>query len=82
VDPERPGRGSGITQVTRFDEMRPGSLRGLVRAVDDIDTTSTQLAERGVNFHGPIDDQPDGRFASLSDPDGNGWVLQEPVTSS
>jgi catechol 2,3-dioxygenase-like lactoylglutathione lyase family enzyme len=82
VDLEPPGGGPGITLVTWFDEMRPGGLRGLVLAVDDLDGTYAALAGRGVKFHGPIDDQPYGRFASFSDPDGNGWVLQEPVTSS
>jgi hypothetical protein len=34
-----------------------------------------------VTFAGAVADTPYGRFASISDPDGNGWVLRG-VTSS
>jgi hypothetical protein len=34
-----------------------------------------------VEFAGPVDDTPYGRFASFSDPDGNGWVLRGPISS-
>ena len=74
-----PGGAPGITLVTWFADMQPGGVRGLVLEVDDIDKTYAQLTERGVQFNGPIDDQPYGRFASFEDPDGNGWVLREPV---
>jgi uncharacterized glyoxalase superfamily protein PhnB len=62
--------------------MPPGSVQGLVLAVDDIDATYDELAARGVEFAGPVDDTPYGRFASFSDPDGNGWVLRSEITSS
>jgi uncharacterized glyoxalase superfamily protein PhnB len=60
----------------------PGSVQGLVLAVDDIDATFAELAARGVGFNGGIDDTPYGRFASFADPDGNGWVLRGVATSS
>ena len=86
MDLEPPGGGPGITLVTWFDEMRPGGLRGLVLAVDDIGEHRRGNSPNGVctstsTVRSTI--SPDGRFASFSDPDGNGWeVLQEPVTSS
>ncbi len=76
IDLEPPGGGAGITLVTWLDAMPAGSLQGLVLAVDDIDATYADLGGRGVQFNGPVDDQPWGRFASFSDPDGNGWVLR------
>jgi len=82
IDLTPPGGGAGITLVTWLDAMPAGSVQGLVVEVDDIDATYAELAARGVQFNGPIDDQPWGRFASFSDPDGNGWVLREPLTSS
>ena len=70
----------------------PGSVQRLILAVDDIDAARTDLISRGTEvsevFHlaggrvpGP---DPEGRsyqtYASFSDPDGNGWLLQEITT--
>jgi predicted enzyme related to lactoylglutathione lyase len=82
IDLEPPGGGAGITLVTWLEGMPAGSVQGLVLAVDDIDATYAELAARGLAFDGGIDDTPYGRFASFTDPDGNGWVLRGPNTSS
>jgi catechol 2,3-dioxygenase-like lactoylglutathione lyase family enzyme len=76
--------GIGITQAT------PGSVQGLHLVVSDIDAAHAELIERGVDigeiFHfeagkrvsGPDPLRSDyGSFLSFSDPDGNGWVVQE-----
>ena len=67
----------------------PGSVQRLILAVFDIDAARAALVARGIEvsevFHlaggrvpGP---DPQGRsyqtYASFSDPDGNGWLLQE-----
>jgi len=67
----------------------PGSVQRLLLVVDDINEARKALIARGVDvsevFHlaggrvpGP---DPQGRsyqtYASFSDPDGNGWLLQE-----
>ena len=67
----------------------PGSVQRLILAVYDIDAARADFVNRGVDvsevFHlaggrvpGP---DPEGRsyqtYASFSDPDGNGWLLQE-----
>ena len=55
----------------------PGSLRGLHLVVDDLDAVRAQLLARGVAV-GDVHDFGGGvRGAELSDPDGNGWELQE-----
>jgi len=79
----------------------PGSIAGLLLAVDDIDVARAELISRGVDVsdvfhdaggslgggfiaaseaHAPGPD-PERRsyasYASFSDPDGNGWLLQE-----
>jgi catechol 2,3-dioxygenase-like lactoylglutathione lyase family enzyme len=59
----------------------PGSTRGMQLVVEDIDAARAALADRGV----PISDvqqlgpegSPGSRFAFFTDPDGNGWSLQE-----
>src|SRR5271170_5906189 len=66
-----------ITLVTWFPSMPPGSLRGLVLLADDLDTTYEMLRTRGLSSESVIKTAPWGRYATFSDPDGNGWVLQE-----
>ena len=67
--------------------MPPGVLEGLQLVVPDIEAARAELLERGVeisdvqHFDGR-DWKPGGAeewnsFAFFSDPDGNGWVLQE-----
>ncbi|NEE03813.1 VOC family protein [Phytoactinopolyspora halotolerans] len=55
-------------------EMTPGSLQGVLLTTDDIDADCTRLRQAGVEIEGPVD-QPWGRQATFSDPDGNGFVL-------
>ena len=66
-----------ITLVTWFPSMPPGSLRGLVLLADDLEATYETLRNRGLSSATEIQMAPWGRYASFSDPDGNGWVLQE-----
>ncbi|GAA2354059.1 VOC family protein [Nonomuraea africana] len=69
----------------------PGVVQGLQLVVRDIAAARAQLVERGVEVSGiqhyekdgTLADGPGGRwnsFAFFSDPDGNGWVLQESPT--
>ena len=62
--------GEGIT------EMEPGSLEGLQVVVDDIEAAREELAGRGLEVS-EIEDFPWGRFVFFSDPDGNGWAVQQ-----
>jgi catechol 2,3-dioxygenase-like lactoylglutathione lyase family enzyme len=79
--------GTGITTA------EPGSVQRLVLSVEDIDVARDDLISRGVEvselFHRqggkfPPGPDPERRtymtYASFSDPDGNGWLLQEVKT--
>ena len=81
--------GKGVTSAV------PGSARGLYLVVSDIEAARAELAGRGVDvsevFHraGPgkpavSGPDPERRsyfsYATFSDPDGNGWLLQEITT--
>lgn len=55
---------------------------GLVLLADDLDTTYEMLRKRGLTWASAIQMAPWGRYATFSDPDGNGWVLQEAPVSS
>jgi len=78
--------GTGLTPAA------PGSARGLYLIVSDIEAARAELVDRGVDvsevFHraGPGQPPLSGpdpqrrsyvSFATFSDPDGNGWLLQE-----
>jgi len=59
----------------------PGTTRGVQLVVEDIDAARAELADKGVEITdvqqlGP-EGSPGSRFAFFSDPDGNGWSLQE-----
>lgn len=69
--------GTSLTLVTWFETMPAGSLRGLVLTSDDLARDCDQLAERGVEFERPLQEQPWGREAVVRDPDGNSFVLQQ-----
>ena len=56
----------------------PGSLQGLQLVVSDIQAAHAELAGRGVEVS-DVQDFPWGRFVFFSDPDGNGWAVQELV---
>ena len=71
----------------------PGSIKGLHLIVEDIVAARAELIGRGVKVEeirhiadggwqpGPHPDRSDyNSFADFSDPDGNGWVLQEVKT--
>ncbi|HET9091894.1 MAG TPA: VOC family protein [Acidimicrobiales bacterium] len=75
----RPPSGqTAVTLVTWFDSMPPGSLRGTVLSVPDIEAAADQLRENGVlEPDEPIESAPWGRFVTVDDPDGNGWVVQQ-----
>ncbi len=82
-----PGSACSIAIGTGLVEMPPGSAQGMQLVVSDIDAARAELVKRGVEVSGVQHfegaDQVDGRggdwnsFVFFSDPDGNGWVLQE-----
>jgi catechol 2,3-dioxygenase-like lactoylglutathione lyase family enzyme len=82
--------GSACSIALMKNEAAAGSLQGLHLVVRDIDVALSRLREAGVAssglFHFVEGVQTDGpgpqrtdyeTFLSFSDPDGNGWLVQE-----
>jgi catechol 2,3-dioxygenase-like lactoylglutathione lyase family enzyme len=69
------GGGAAITLVTWFPTMPPGSLKGLVYDVDDVDACLADLTAKGCTFPDGVQEEAWGRYISLDDPDGNGIIL-------
>jgi predicted enzyme related to lactoylglutathione lyase len=76
-----PGSACSIAIGTGLTDMAPGSIQGLQVVVADADAAHAELKERGVEVS-DVQDFPWGRFVFLSDPDGNGWSLQQLVPQS
>ncbi len=83
-----PGSGCGIALMRNLEA--PGSLQGVHLVVSDIDVAQAALDSKGVEIQGPFHFEAGrqtmgadpqradyGTFLSFSDPDGNGWLVQE-----
>ena len=82
-----PGSACSINLSTGILATAPGSVQGLQLVVADIDAAQAELVARGVAAS-PVRHMEDGAwvdghggdwnaFVFFSDPDGNGWALQE-----
>ena len=85
-----PGSACSITIGTGLTPATPGTYQGLHLVVTDAEAARAELLERGVDvsepFHFGAEGQAPGlhperadygTFLSFSDPDGNGWLVQE-----
>jgi catechol 2,3-dioxygenase-like lactoylglutathione lyase family enzyme len=82
-----PGSACSIAIGQGMSESAPGSLQGIQLVVSDVDAARAELVARGVEVtpvrHVDNGVWVDGRggdwnsFIFFSDPDGNGWVVQE-----
>jgi catechol 2,3-dioxygenase-like lactoylglutathione lyase family enzyme len=76
--------GKGLTAA------KPGSADRMMLAVEDIDSARDDLISRGIDVSEVYEQRPPGfesiegrsyfAYAAFSDPDGNGWLLQEVTT--
>jgi predicted enzyme related to lactoylglutathione lyase len=74
-----PGSACSIAIGKGTTDAEPGSVKGLQLVVSDIQAAHDDLAGRGVQVS-DVQDFPWGRFVFFSDPDGNGWAVQQIVT--
>jgi predicted enzyme related to lactoylglutathione lyase len=71
-----PGSACSIAIGRGVIDTPPGSAQGLQMVVADINAARAELAERGVEV-GDVQEFPWGSFVFFSDPDGNGWAVQQ-----
>jgi predicted enzyme related to lactoylglutathione lyase len=71
-----PGSACSIAIGSGLTEVAPGSVQGLQVVVQDIEAARAALVEGGVEVS-EVQDFPWGRFVFFSDPDGNGWAVQQ-----
>ena len=70
------GSGCSIAIGTGIVDTPPGFVQGLHLVVSDIGAARDALAERGVEVS-EVRDLGGVLYAFFSDPDGNGWTLQQ-----
>ena len=88
-----PGSAASVSFGTGISSGEPGSSRGMHLVTTDIEHTFADLRARGVDVTEPYHFGASGQtpgvhperldygtFLSFSDPDGNGWVVQEVPT--
>jgi predicted enzyme related to lactoylglutathione lyase len=71
-----PGSDCSIALGTGLSGMEPGSVQGLQLVVPDIEAARAELVERGVDVS-EVQVFDWGSFVFFSDPDGNGWAVQQ-----
>jgi predicted enzyme related to lactoylglutathione lyase len=71
-----PGSACSIAIGRGLSKQEPGSAQGLQLVVSDIHAARAELAERGVGVS-EVQEFPWGSFVFFSDPDGNGWAVQQ-----
>jgi catechol 2,3-dioxygenase-like lactoylglutathione lyase family enzyme len=90
-----PGSACSVSFGVGITDSEPGSVQGIHLVVEDIAVARYELSTRGADVSPIRHMTPEGwkegvdpkrakynSFADFSDPDGNGWVLQEvPVGS-
>ena len=82
-----PGSACSVTIGVGLADMPPGSVKGLQLVVEDIEAAQAELVARGVEVSsiqhfddGVQKEGPGGdwnSFIFFSDPDGNGWTVQQ-----
>jgi catechol 2,3-dioxygenase-like lactoylglutathione lyase family enzyme len=85
-----PGSACSITIGTGVSQVAPGTYQGLHLIVNDIEAARAELVERGLEISEPFHFGAEGQtpglhperadygtYLSFSDPDGNGWLIQE-----
>ncbi|MDF5754520.1 VOC family protein [Spongiactinospora sp. TRM90649] len=72
------GAQTGFTLIADDPSYAPGSARGILLETSDLDGDCARLTEAGIPVEGPAD-LPWGRQATLTDPDGNAFVLAAPA---
>ena len=71
-----PGSACSIALGKGVTDAAPGSVRGMQMVVADVDAARAELAERGVQVS-DVQAFGWGSFVFFSDPDGNGWAVQQ-----
>jgi predicted enzyme related to lactoylglutathione lyase len=71
-----PGSACSIAIGTGLSDMQPGTVQGLQVVVEDIQAARAELVDRGVEV-GEVEVFDWGSFVFFSDPDGNGWAVQQ-----
>jgi predicted enzyme related to lactoylglutathione lyase len=71
-----PGSACSIALGKGIVDTPPGSVQGMQLVVADIHAAHDDLSARGVDVS-DVQEFPWGSFVFFSDPDGNGWAVQQ-----
>lgn len=76
-----PGSACSIAMGNGIVDVPPGSVQGMQLVVSDIEQARAELAARAVDVS-EVQHFDWGSFVFFSDPDGNGWAVQQIPSNS
>lgn len=76
-----PGSACSIAIGMGIVDSQPGTVRGMQLVVSNILAARRELVARGVEVS-EVQELPGGLFVFFSDPDGNGWAVQQGSAAS
>jgi predicted enzyme related to lactoylglutathione lyase len=71
-----PGSACSIAIGKGLSDKPPGSVEGLQMVVSDVNAAREELVQRGMEVS-EVREFPWGSFVFFTDPDGNGWAVQQ-----
>ena len=71
-----PGSACSIALGTGISQAEPGSVQGMQMVVPDVEAARAELVGRGMEVS-EVQEFAWGSFVFFSDPDGNGWAVQQ-----
>lgn len=72
-----PGAQASIIFGTGVTSCEPGSVEGLILSVGDVAAARASLIARGADVRAVFTGDSHAAWISFTDPDGNGWLLEE-----
>jgi predicted enzyme related to lactoylglutathione lyase len=72
-----PGSACSISLGVGITKTKPGEIDGLLLVVGDIQAVYAELTRRGAEVTEPKTEPWGSIHSYLSDPDGNGWTIQQ-----
>lgn len=71
-----PGGTTGVSLMAESSQMPAGSAQGTILQTLDVENERAKLARKGLEIS-EVTTAEWARFATFTDPDGNGWLIAE-----
>jgi len=73
----RPPNGQTAITLVAADDVKAGTMTGMILRSMDLSATVAELTSRGVVLSDEVRETPWAKYTRFEDPDGNAWTVQE-----